>query len=318
VRRALALLFTLVAVAGCEGDPPIEGGPGSGLAWETLAPMPTPRTEVAAAASGGTIVVVGGFDADGDTVDTVELYDVDADEWSAGPPLPAAVDHAMAASDGETVYVFGGYDADRLPTVGAFAFRDGEWAVLDDPMPEPRAAGGAAYVDGLVFVAGGIGPDGLADRTMVLEVETGRWTLGGGLVVPREHLAVTGLDGIVYAVGGRVGGLGGNLNTLERLRPSTGRWEIQASMPTARGGLGAAAGAGLVIAVGGEEEPGTFPEAEAYDPTGRSWSALPGLPTARHGLGVVVAGAVLFVIGGGPEPGLSVSGVVEALDLRTV
>ncbi len=317
MRRAFAVLVALALAAGCDGGTRIEDGP-AGLAWETLAPMAVPRTEVAAAAAGGTIVVAGGFDAGGATVDIVELYDVDADEWSEGPPLPAAVDHAMAASDGETVYVFGGYDSDRNPTAGAFAFRDGEWDVLEDPMPEARAAGGAAYTDGLIFVAGGIGPNGLADRTMVLEVDTGRWTLGGGLIVAREHLAVTALDGVVYAVGGRVGGMDGNLSATERLVPSNGRWEVVAGLPTARGGLGAAAGAGLVIAAGGEEQPGTFAEVEAYDPTGRSWSALPDLPTPRHGLGVVVAGAVLLVIGGGPEPGLSVSGVVEALDLRTV
>jgi hypothetical protein len=318
VRRALALLVAATLAGGCDGGTRTEDDPGASLAWETLAPMSVPRTEVAAAAAGGTIVVAGGFDSSGATVDTVELYDVEADEWSEGPPLPAAVDHAMAASDGETVYVFGGYDADRNPTAGAFAFHDGGWIVLDDPMPETRAAGGAAYSDRLIYVAGGIGPDGLADRTMVLNLDSGRWTVGGGLIVPREHLAVTALDGVVYAVGGRIGGMDGNLNAVERLVPTNGRWEVAADLPTARGGLGAAAGAGLVIAAGGEEEPGTFAEVEAYDPTGRSWSALPDLPTPRHGLGVVVADAILFVIAGGPEPGLSVSGVVDALDLRTV
>lgn len=39
------------------------------------------------------------------------------------------------------------------------------------------------------------------------------------------------------------------------------------------------------------------------------------MPTARHGLGVVAVGTVVYVIAGGTEPGLSVSDVVETIDL---
>ena len=314
-------LCAVLVLAGCtdDGDRGLGDDDDSGApqAWLTLSPMPTPRTEVAAAAAGGRIVVAGGFDGDGHTVATVEVYDVEADEWSEGPDLPLAVNHAMAASDGERVFVLGGYNREGDPTSGAYALEDGEWVSLPE-MPEPRAAGGAAFAAEGVFVAGGIGPGGLAGSTMVLELAIDRWSLAPGLNEPREHLGVTALGGLVYAVGGRVNGLAGNLATAERLDPATGVWELLPGMPTARGGTAAAAGGGLVISAGGEQPSGTFAEVEAYDPDARSWQALPELPSPRHGLGVVVADETLYVIGGGPTPGLSVTGVVEALDLRTV
>src|SRR5215216_6310203 len=72
--------------------PPAEGG---GPAWQPLAPVPTERTEVAAAAVGRRIWVLGGYAPDGATLATAEVYDTVTDRWSRGPDLPVAVNHAM-------------------------------------------------------------------------------------------------------------------------------------------------------------------------------------------------------------------------------
>jgi N-acetylneuraminic acid mutarotase len=119
----------------------------------------------------------------------------------------------------------------------------------------------------------------------------------------------------VYVVGGRVGGLGGNLAAAEALDPASGRWSALADLPTARGGLAATATAGgQVVAVGGEAT-ATFPEAEALDVASGRWRSLPPLPTPRHGLGVVAVGDTVYVLAGGPRPGLHTSSANEAIDL---
>jgi hypothetical protein len=119
----------------------------------------------------------------------------------------------------------------------------------------------------------------------------------------------------VVVVGGRVGGLGGNLDLAEAYDPAARRWTALPPMPTARGGLAAAATSdGLVVAVGGEAA-ATFPEAEALDPRTGRWRSLPPLPTPRHGLGVVALGRVVYVLAGGPRPGLHASAANEAIDL---
>jgi N-acetylneuraminic acid mutarotase len=119
----------------------------------------------------------------------------------------------------------------------------------------------------------------------------------------------------VYVVGGRTGGIGGNLDVAEAFDPAAGRWSSLPPMPTARGGLAATATAsGQVVAVGGEAA-ATFEEVEAFDPGSGRWRSLAPLPTPRHGLGVVAVGDVVYVLAGGPRPGLHTSAANEAIDL---
>ncbi len=140
----------------------------SGLAWATLAKAPTARTEVAAAAAGGRIYVIGGYTADGATVPTVEVLDVATGRWERGPDLPVAVNHAMASTVDDTVYVFGGYLAGNVPSASAYRLEGDRWRAVS-PLPEGRAAGTAAAVDRVVYVAGGIAPGGgLADAMLPL------------------------------------------------------------------------------------------------------------------------------------------------------
>ena len=312
--RGLAAIMSLLVLAvSCENA--VAPGPDvETVSWRSMAPVPTERTEVAAALLEGQIYVAGGFAAPNRTVDTVEVYDIAADEWTAGPPLPLPVNHAMAAATESEVFVFGGFIAEGPPSDRAFVLRGQAWEELPR-MPEPRGAGGAVVAGGLVYVVGGVGPEGVAERTMVYDPDTGRWLFAAGLGRPREHLGVAVSGDTVYAVGGRAGTLSG-FGDLESYDPGADRWTPLAGMPTPRGGM-AAAGAtnGFVVAVGGEEEGGTFDEAEAFDVEGERWIALPPLPTARHGLGVVADGTTVYVIAGGAVPGLAFSGAVESIDL---
>jgi hypothetical protein len=318
-RRGYVLGAFVLILTSCTGGEP-ERSPVptvSGVSWESLEPMPTPRSEVAAATDGERIVVAGGFAEDGSTVATVEIFDVETGAWTPGPALPLPVNHAMASSFDGTVAVLGGYVGPGLagPTDRAYVLRGDGWEELP-PMPEPRGAGGAAEVDADIVVAGGVGPGGLAKEAFRFDVESGEWSVIDGPPTGREHLGVAGLDGRVYVVGGRTGGIGSNLDAAEVYDATDDRWRTLPPMPTARGGSAAAATTnGFVVSVGGEEESGTFADAEALDVTRERWLSLPPTPTARHGLGVVAVGTVVYAIAGGETPGLSVTGTVEAIDV---
>lgn len=311
-RRAALLASTLLCA--CTASETATPAPrATGLEWASLPPMPTPRTEVAAAVADGWIVVVGGF-APGATVATTEIYDVGGGTWSAGQDLPVAVNHAMGASHGGEAYVFGGTTGDGEISDAAFVLRDGAWRTLP-VMPEARTAGGAAVAGGLIYVVGGIGPEGVAERTLVFDPATRRWSVTEGLRRPREHMGVAAVEGRVYAVGGRAGSLAG-FGDAEVLDPGIGSWSPLPDMPTPRGGMAATATSnGFVVGAGGEEEGGTFDEAEAFDVETERWVALPPMPTARHGVGVVAIGTIVYVIAGGVDPGLSFSGAVESIDI---
>jgi Kelch motif protein len=317
VRTSLALVLLLPACTDDGSAAPSSVPTAGELRWETLASLPTARSEVAAATDGERVLVAGGFERSGATIPTVEVLDLATITRHSGPDLPLAVNHPMAAGLDGTIVVVGGYQGPGLgnPTDRVFALRDGAWEELP-PMPAPRAAGGATVVEGRLYVAGGVGPDGrLAEETFVFDPSAGLWSVIEGQPTGREHLGVAGLDGELFVVGGRTGGIGSNLAAAEALDLAAGSWRALPRMPTARGGSAATATSnGYVVSAGGEADR-AFDEAEAYDVRGERWLSLPPMPTARHGLGVVAVGTVVYAIAGGTEPGLSVSGAVEAIDL---
>ena len=94
-------------------------------------------------------------------------------------------------------------------------------------------------------------------------------------------------DGIVYAAGGRSGGISAHRPRLDAYDPTTGRWFTRASMPTSRAGAAGAVLDGRPYVFGGEgneeDATGVFSETGSYDPAEDRWSTHPSMPTARHG-----------------------------------
>jgi hypothetical protein len=93
-------------------------------AWSTLAPLPTARGDLAAAAapcppgqSGACVYALGGDDSGANIVNTVEAYNPRTNAWSTLPSLPTARDLLAAAAapcppgqPGTCVYAVGGYN----------------------------------------------------------------------------------------------------------------------------------------------------------------------------------------------------------------
>jgi non-specific serine/threonine protein kinase len=228
------------------------------------------------------------------------------------PDLPVTVNHAMATASHGRLYVVGGY-GENGPRSTAFVLAGGRWRTLPH-LPVGRAAGGAAVVGSFLYIAGGHTADGLARTTLAYPLRGGRWRSLPG-PTPREHLGVTALGGILYAVGGRKAGYDTNLDVVESWRPGSSRWSRLPALPEPRGGTGVAAVAGSLVSVGGEAPEGTAAAVYAYRPGAPAWTRLADLPSPRHGLAVVGLGATVHVIGGGPQPGLTVSDANESLTL---
>jgi hypothetical protein len=285
-------------------------GPGGREAavWKRGAPLPLPRSEVAAATFGDELVVAGGFLADGRSSRRADAYSPKSNRWRRLPDLPAAVNHAMAASDGRRLYVLGGYGAPRRASV----LSRGRWRRLPD-LPESRAAAGAAIVGRTLYVIGGVAEGGLAQTSLALDLRALRWRRIPG-PKPREHLGVSALGGRVYAVAGRESGT--NFDVFQAYLPERRRWVSLPRVPETRGGTDSASVGPLLVSAGSESAAGTSAAVYAFDVRTRRWRRLPDLPSPRHGLGVLGFGGRVYVIGGGPTPGLSVSGANEFLQLR--
>ena len=285
--------------------------------WAMGTPMPTPRSEVVAAALGGLIYIVGGLTSAGGLT-TFEAYDPATDTWQGLAPIPEARHHTATAALGGRIYVTGGYGRQgfsrTLDSTWVFDPAAGAWS-RGPAMPGVRAAHAMAALDGRLFVAGGIALD--PQSVWSYDPTAGVWETGWApLETLREHTSATVLDGKLYLLGGRW--RRGNLAVGAVFDPATNAWTPLPDMPSERGGLTAAAVGGRIHVTGGEELSGslTFDAHEVYDPLTGTWQVLPPLPTARHGLASAAVGDTWYVIGGATLAGggtyRSLSTLVEA------
>ena len=313
----MGLVVFSTALGGCSFTTPTSPpATVSGGAWERSADAPAALTEVAAAVLDDRIWVAGGLTAEGAGSAEVFFYEPVDDSWTEGPDLPAPVHHSALVSDGASLWLVGGYAGNGFDAPTADVWRldssAAEGWVADEPLPEPRGAGAAAWDGSRIVYAGGVGPDGVSGA--VFAFEDGAWGQVARLAKPREHLAATS-DGqrAVFVVGGRVGGLDANLPTADLIEGDTAM-EI-GELPTPRGGVAAFSWPALgACLVGGESPGGTNAQVECIDRDG-DVSVLPPLGEPRHGLGAAVVDGVAYVLLGGDQPGLFVSPTVESLEL---
>jgi N-acetylneuraminic acid mutarotase len=303
------------------GSAQFESGKGS---WRSASPMPTKRTEAAAATLDGKIYVVGGFEKPslGNLMNfaitpSVEMYDPVTDRWTSKAPMPVGLHHVGIGVVGDRLYVIGGYRKSAfsvwnpVATIYAYDPATDSWTERA-PMPTARGALSVTEHEGKLYAIGGY--DRTANNAQVEVYDPARnvWTTVAPLPTPRDHLAAAPVAGKIYAIGGRIDGdYSRNLAVTERYDPTADRWTRVSDLPTARSGITAAVVEGLIFVFGGEGASGTFNENEAYDPVRDAWQPMALMPTARHGLGSAVVQGRVYVISGGPTPGGSFSDLNE-------
>jgi N-acetylneuraminic acid mutarotase len=284
--------------------------------WEERAPMLTPRSEMSIAQLDGRIFAMGGYPGARVTSADVQVYDSQTDTWVFGPPLPLPLHHTMAAAAEGRLYLVGGEAGN--PTPGESVFQNGLY-MLDEqagqwvsraPMPTARSGGGAAVIDGKIFVAGGRPPRG--HDFAVYDPLADQWTVLPDLPTQRNHLAVAAIGGKVYVAGGRFGGGVGSEMTdaLEIYDPATSTWTTGAPMLAPRAGVAPIAVNGCLYVIGGEgndaDPGGVFDRNEVYDPLTDNWLSLAPLPVPTHGLtGAAYLDGWIHIPGGATRRGVS-------------
>ena len=288
--------------------------------WQTRSPLAArARQETAVVALHGEIYVLGGFDASGRIVPTVEAYDPGDDQWRSVADLPEPLHHANAAVVGGKIYV-AGFLTGPFVADGRMFIYDPEtdaWAA-GPPMPTgtERGAAGVAVLAGKIYVAGGLRFGAVGDFS-VYEPVAEAWELLPDLPAPRDHLVAGGIDGVIYVAGGRGGTISAVSGRLDAFDPLTGGWSQRASLPTPRGGVAGAILEGRLYVIGGEGNSaaasGVFAEVEAYDPETDRWTSLPPLPTPRHGTGAAALRGQVYVPGGATQQGFGAVATHERL-----
>lgn len=305
--------------------------------WDTRAPMPETRTEVAVTTDGSRIYVIGGFrpEAGGQpsAPRTMFAYDPAGDGWTTVGQIPEGVNHAGFAAVGGNLYVVGGFRRNTFTPTGAVRIYDQAAGTWRDGavMPTPRGALAVAVVDGKIHAIGGNAADGSQlpahehgasqdDNSVatheVYDPAADSWTRLAPMPTSRNHLGAAVIAGKIHVVGGRTSTTM-ELTTHEIYDSASGTWTGGPPVPTGRSGIAVVAHRGQVYVFGGEAVrtglSKTFDEAERFDPATGGWQRLAPMPTARHGLGAASIGAAIHVISGGPQPGFAFGAANERL-----
>ena len=259
--------------------------------------LPAPIEETAAAAAGGELYVMGGFNAAGASLSTVYVFDGTA--WRAGPRLPLALDHASAATLDDRVYIAGGHsngrdsarvfrlEGDRWTEVASMHFARGGHALV--------AAGEKLYAIGGNTVRGNVAAPEAYDPA------SDAWTVLPLLPQPRNHVAGFALNGRACVAGGR----SPTTARVDCLDPDRRSWSRLADLPRGSSGGGAATLGAIVVAAGGEDASETrIIDQLVFLLPGTGWSASQKMVAPRHGFELAIFEGRAWACGGGSAPGL--------------
>lgn len=297
------------------------------MSWKYVKSLPTPRSLLAAATcdapapqSGVWIYAIGGYDdATNRVFATVEAYDTSTNSWSNPPPLVLApmltARFRLAAASGpDGLHALGGVDASLtiLKTHEIYDPATNHWSPAKTTMPTARAAHAAVTgPDGLIYVIGGYDSPMPGQMQYFNSVDAydpvkGVWSNPppGPMSTPRGfHAAVTGLDGLIYAIGGV--NSQGLVSTVEAYDPSHNQWLTKAITFAGEGLAAAVDPKGLIYAIGGVDATNAqSPSVYSYDPADPGpWTEQDPLRTAADGLAAATGpDGLIYAIGGVGKP----------------
>ena len=81
------------------------------------------------------------------------------------------------------------------------------------------------------------GPDGDVGTTEEYDPATDTWRTRSPMPTPRDHIAISAMDGKIYVIGGRLGTFTRNVGDNEEYDPMTDNWAKKARLPTPRSGI---------------------------------------------------------------------------------
>jgi len=149
---------------------PCSGGPYVGTverydidtnSWSTVAPLPSPRSDLAAVAHGGKVFVFGGCTGTASApsvTNEVDMYDPNTNTWTILASMPTQRASLVAGHKGNVIFVIGGTNGVSALNVNEMYDISGNSWSTNTPMPTARQEAGVHSHGGRVYVVGGSAP----------------------------------------------------------------------------------------------------------------------------------------------------------------
>ena len=300
--------------------------------WRDIAPLQHIRSHPATAVYNGKIYVFGGGGMQFTSLNSVEVYDPQADRWELATPMPTLRSGAMAAVIGDRIYVVGGgFRKDDgkfrfLPTTEIYHPATDSWESGPD-MGQPHDYPSCAVLDDTIYIVAGHHPeateggpssDPAFPYSERLTPGAKNWERIADLPVPRFAPMGFTYDGKIWSIGGcayieSAGGIR-DFDRIDRFDPNTGKWlEPPFAMPWSAAAHGVASHGNQVYVLGGYSGPGIHDKTVVFNADTGAHQDLAALGEPRAAMGVALLNDTLYAIGGWKGDGREVTNRVEAL-----
>lgn len=226
--------------------------------WLDLAPLPSGRHHLMAAASNGVIYAIGGAEKDGwNATDTLFAYDIAGNTWTQLASLPEARMSGAAVAFNGNVYVLGGVGGTQAVLEYNPILKS--WQTLA-AMTQPREHFNAVVLDGEIYAIGGR----WAGSGELVSVEAysplaDTWRTAPNLLRPYSGFGATALMGHILVAGGEII-MNGNetLTAVELYDPRAGQWSFSVDLPAPLHGVPIVTVGGRVYVLGGSSRAGAI------------------------------------------------------------
>ncbi|MFH0879558.1 MAG: IPT/TIG domain-containing protein, partial [Lentisphaerota bacterium] len=247
--------------------------------WSPVAPLPEARTYLAAVTYSNAIYVIGGYDAEWISQDTVFRFD--GTNWTEETALPSPLSSLGAAVWEDAIYLAGS------SATNVFRYDGSSWSEVAGLPTEPDMPLMAVFSNRLHVVSG-------YSYTNCLVYDGAVWREEAGLPENSDVYRPAGgvLGPYLFAAGG--GSYGPSTNSY---RFDGTAWTSVAGLPQARYTLGTAVWQDRIYAIGGyNSNYNTTTNVFLFD--GTVWSEEAGLPVDLYACGAAVLNDKLYCVAG--------------------
>ncbi|MCB8921133.1 MAG: hypothetical protein H6662_06075 [Ardenticatenaceae bacterium] len=265
--------------------------------WLISRPMPTGRANMALAAVGLDLYVIGGESETG-VVNTVSTYDTIEFQWTEGAPKPTAVSETSAAVLFGEIYVPGGRDAAGNPTdvVEVYSPANNLWRAIA-PLPEAINGGLVLSHSGSLYFFGGWNGERYLDTVYEYNPALDSWQPLPPMSQVRAFAVGGAIAGQLYVVGGYDGTAA--LSSCEVFDVTDKSWLPCPDMIQPRTHAGAVVLFNKLYVFGGESG---ITYGEEYNPVTENWQVVD-TPMAENGSGWEAPGVTnvetrIYAVGG--------------------
>jgi len=200
-----------------------------------LSKMKEYRNYVSLATHKGNIYAMGGKNQVNQRLNSVEMYNINRNQWYKIRPMHMFRSDAGAATLNGNIYVVGGFDG-NTPTnsVEVLSPISGKWSLINH-MKVARSGVKVVAMDSKLYVVGGWDGSRRLRSGEVYDPETEKWTDLPDMNIPRSNHSLAVVQGKLVVIGGYTGN--DTTSKVEQLNLLTNTWEKVEDLPCKRSAL---------------------------------------------------------------------------------